>query len=346
MTDDPIPDLVENENQLNALLARPADALVDFMRSLEGDLMILGIAGKMGVSLGRLAVEAIREAGVEKTVYGVARYSNPESREQLESIGVKPIRCDLLDRAAIATLPQVKNVVYMAGRKFGTTGAKSLTWAMNTLMPANVGEHFRSSNIVAFSTGCVYPMVRSGDAPNETVDPVPIGEYAQSCLGRERAFEYYSETYGMPVCLYRLNYAIDLRYGVLYDIAERIWRDEPVNNSVGFFNMIWQGDANHQALMCLGQCTSPANILNVTGPETLGTEVVARQIGELMDKPVRFATTSGERSYLNDSTRATELFGRPSVTAEQLIRWQAHWIMIGGRSLGKPTHFEVSDGDY
>ena len=341
-----VPDLIENEQQLNALLAQPTPALIEFMRTLEGDLMILGIAGKMGVSLGQLAVNAIRAAGVKKTVYGVARFSDPKSQELLQSLGVKTIRCDLLDRAAVSSLPQVRNVVFMAGRKFGTAGAKSLTWAMNTLVPANVAEHFRSSNIVAFSTGCVYPLVRSDNAPNETTEPAPIGEYAQSCLGRERVFEYYSEMHGTPVCLYRLNYAIDLRYGVLYDIAEKIWRDEPVHNGVGHFNMIWQADANHQALMCLGQCTSPANILNVTGRETLNTEEVAKRIGELMNKPVRFATTSGDLSYLNDSTRSTELFGDASVTTEQLIRWQAHWVMIGGRSLDKPTHFEVSDGDY
>ena len=217
---------------------------------------------------------------------------------------------------------------------------------MNTLVPANVANHFRSSRIVAFSTGCVYPLVRADGAPNETVEPKPIGEYAQSCLGRERVFEYHSETYGTPVCLFRLNYAIDLRYGVLCDIATRVWREEPVNNGVGTFNVIWQGDANHQALLCLNHCATPSNVMNVTGPETLDTEAVARQFGELMGKPVRFATTPGELSYLSDSSKARNLFGPPSVTADQLICWQAHWIMTGGRLLNKPTHFEVSNGDF
>ena len=346
MTDGQIPELIESESELDALLARPTDVLVEFIRNLEDDLIILGIAGKMGISLGHLAVAAIQQAGVEKTVYGVARFSSPRSREQLDSIGVRTIQCDLLDRVAVASLPRTKNVLFMTGHKFGTAGAKSLTWAMNTMVPANVGEHFRSSMIVAFSTGCVYPLVRTDNAPNESVAPAPIGEYAQSCLGRERTFQYYSDACGTPICLYRLNYSVDLRYGVLYDIAEKIWRDESVNNSVGAFNVIWQGDANHQALMCLGQCSSPANIINVTGPETLNTEVVARQFGELMGKPVQFATTPGDVSYLNDSAKATKLFGRPSVTAEQLVRWQAHWIMIGGRSLNKPTHFEVSNGTF
>lgn len=346
MPSDTKPKLIEDESQLDALLASPQDALVDFMGSLDGDLMILGIAGKMGVSLGQLAVAAIQKAGVEKTVYGVARFSDPAARVKLESAGVKTIECDLLDRTTLAELPQVGNVVFMAGRKFGTAGDQSLTWAMNTLVPANVADHFQSSRIVAFSTGCVYPLVRPQDAADETTEPAPIGEYAQSCLGRERMFEYHSQAYGTPVCLYRLNYSIDLRYGVLHDIAQKVWSEEPVNNGVRLFNVIWQGDANHQALMCLDHCTSPANIMNVTGPETIDTETVARRFGELMGKPVTFSTTPGELSYLNDSSKATLLFGKPSVTADQLIRWQAHWIMTGGRSLDKPTHFEVSDGDY
>ncbi|WP_153555525.1 NAD-dependent epimerase/dehydratase family protein [Roseimaritima sediminicola] len=346
MTTSALPDLIENESQLDALLARPSDALVERMGSLEGDLIICGVGGKMGVSLAQLALAAIRRAGVRKTVYGVSRFSSPEARRKLDAMGVKTIACDLLDRTAVAALPQVDQVVYMAGRKFGTGDAPALTWAMNTLVPANVADHFRASRIVAFSTGCVYPLARVGEAPDETVPPAPVGEYAQSCLGRERMFEYASETFGTPVCLFRLNYAIDLRYGVLFDIADKVWNEQPVNNGVEAFNVIWQGDANQQALLCLGQCSSPANVINVTGPETLYTEAVARRFGELFNKPVRFATTPSPLGYLSDSGRATALFGEPSVTADQLIRWQAHWIRCGGRSLGKPTHFEVSDGGY
>jgi nucleoside-diphosphate-sugar epimerase len=346
MTIGPVPELIESETQLDALLASPSDALIEFMRGLDGDLMVLGIAGKMGVSLGQLAAAAIQRAGIRKTVFGVARFSNPESRKQLDAVGVKTIPCDLLDRAAVDSLPKVQNVLFMAGRKFGTAGTQSLTWAMNTMVPAYIGEHFRDSSIVAFSTGCVYPLVKSDNAPDETIAPDPIGEYAQSCLGRERMFEYFSDAYRTPVCLYRLNYSIDLRYGVLHDIAQTIWRNEPVNNSVGAFNIIWQGDANHRALMCLGHCSSPANIINVTGTETLETEAVALQFGRLMGEPVRFSSTPGNVAYLSDSTRATKLFGPPVVTAEQLIRWQAHWVMTGGRSLNKPTHFEVSDGEF
>ncbi|QDV66866.1 NAD dependent epimerase/dehydratase family protein [Rosistilla carotiformis] len=341
-----MPDLIESEAQLDAMLAQPDDRLIDFMHQLEGDLIILGIAGKMGVSLGQLAVAAIEKAGIQKNVYGVARFSDADARARLEAAGVRTIQCDLLDRTAVAKLPQSPNVLFMAGRKFGTGGEEPLTWAMNTLVPANVADHFRDSRIVAFSTGCVYPLARVDSQPDETTPPDPIGEYAQSCLGRERMFEYGSNRWGTPVCLYRLNYAIDLRYGVLHDIATKIWNGQPVDNSAEAFNVIWQGDANRQALLCLGHCSSPANILNVTGPETLETEAVARQFGELLEKPVRFTSTPGDGCYLSDSSRATKLFGPPSVTADQLIRWQAHWIKTGGRSLGKPTHFEISDGAY
>lgn len=345
------PDLIETEDQLDTLLARPSDELVEFIQQLDGDLIILGIAGKMGISLGEVAVAAIEKAGVSKNVYGVARFSDANTRSRLESSGVQTIQCDLLNRDAVAKLPSVPNVLFMAGRKFGTEGEEPLTWAMNTIVPANVAAHFRDSRIVAFSTGCVYPLANVDRQPDEHTPPAPVGEYAQSCLGRERVFQYGSLEWKTPVCLYRLNYSIDLRYGVLHDIAAKIWNGQLVDNSVQAFNVIWQGDANHRALMCLGRCTSPANILNVTGPETLRTEDVALRLSELLNKPVQFTTSPGDASYLSasylsDSARATKLFGTPSVTADQLIRWQAHWVRSGGRSLNKPTHFEVSDGAY
>ena len=346
MTNRQLPSQIDDEAQLDALLREPSKELIEFMGGLDGDLIILGVAGKMGVSLGQLAASAIKAAGVTKQVIGVARFSDPSSREQLESSGVKTIRCDLLDREGVSKLPKVKNVLFMAGRKFGTSGDESLTWAMNAMVPANVADHFRDSEIVAFSTGCVYPLAQVGEAPDESVAPAPIGEYAQSCLGRERMFEYASNAWGTSVCLFRLNYAIDLRYGVLHDIAEKIWRGEPVDNGSGAFNVIWQGHANEQAIRCLSLCSSPASIINVTGSETLTTEQVATQLGALLGKPVRFTSAPSDSSYLSDSTKATELFGRPSVSTEQLIRWQAHWTKTGGRSLGKPTHFEVSDGSY
>ncbi|GAB5407021.1 MAG: NAD-dependent epimerase/dehydratase family protein [Aureliella sp.] len=338
--------MIESEEQLDTMLAEPMPELVEFMKRLDGDIMILGIAGKMGVSLGQLIVNATTAADAGKNVYGVARFSSPDVRERLDATGVQTIKCDLVDRAAAARLPKVPNVLFMAGRKFGTGGDEPLTWAMNTMVPANVADHFRDSRIVAFSTGCVYPLANIDNAPTESTGPAPVGEYAQSCLGRERMFQYASNTWGTPVCLYRLNYSIDLRYGVLHDIAVKVWNDQPVDNSVEAFNVIWQRDANYQAVMCLDQCSAPASIINVTGPETLYTEDVAKRFGELFEKPVRFTGAPTARSYLSDSSKAQELFGKPSVTADQLIQWQAHWIKTGGRSLGKPTHFEVNDGAY
>lgn len=338
---------ITNEEQLEELLSRPRPELIDMMKRLDGDIIILGIGGKMGITQGRLAVNAIKAAGVDKKVIGVSRFSAPEGRRKLEQWGIETISCDLLDAEAVAKLPQVKNVVFMAGRKFGTGGAEDLTWAMNTLVPGNVGRHFKDSRIVAFSTGCVYPLVSimSGGC-DESMPPAPVGEYAQSCLGRERIFGYCSKHYGTKVLLFRLNYAIDLRYGVLHDIARQIWNDEPVNNSVGFFNVLWQGDANNFALMSLEHCGSPAVPLNITGPETIPTEYVAEKMGEIMGRKVKYLTSPGEKCYLNNAARAVELFGYPSVSIDTMVRWQAEWIMQGNKTLGKPTHFEVNDGKF
>ena len=342
-----LPDLIEDETALDHLLTTPSAALMDFMRQLEGDIIVLGIAGKMGVTLGILAANAIRQAGVDKRVIGVARFSDEDARRQLEEHGVETIRCDLLDREAVAALPDAHNVIYMAGRKFGTQGQEDLTWAMNVTVPANAAHRFAQSRIVVFSTGCVYPLVRPDqDGCTEETPLSAVGEYAQSCLGRERVFAHGARAHGTPVCLFRLCYAIDLRYGVVHDIGEPIMRGEPVDLSAASFNCIWQGDANHQALFALQHAASPAVPLNVTGPETLSTRDVAGQLASLLDKPVDFSGDEGPRCYLIDASRALGLFGPPSVSAEQLIRWQAHWLRIGGRSLGKPTHFQTTDGNF
>ena len=235
----------------------------------------------------------------------------------------------------------------MAGRKFGTNGSEDLTWAMNVLVPSLVAEHFKDSRIVAFSTGCVYPLVSVKEGGcSEEVQPSPVGEYSQSCLGRERIFEYYSKKNGTKILLFRLNYSCDLRYGVLHDIGRAIWEDKPVNNTVGYFNVIWQGDANAAALRCLELAASPCAILNVTGPETAITEKTAKIMGEIMNKEVKFAGTSGELNYLNDSSKMCELFGYPRMSLSEMIRLQAQWIADGGISIGKPTHFEVNNGKF
>jgi len=343
------PERIVSDAELEDLLSVPSAELVDLMKRLDGDLMILGIAGKMGVTMGRRAKRAMELAGVDRKVIGVSRFSRPEEREKLEAWGIETIPCDLLDRDRVRELPQVPNVVFMAGRKFGTGGTEELTWAMNTLAPGNVAEHFRNSRIVAFSTGCVYPLVGAETGGcTEAVPPAPVGEYSQSCLGRERVFQYGSKAFGTRVLLFRLNYAIDLRYGVLHDIASQIWNDEAVSDSVGHFNVIWQGDANDIALRSFELADSPAAVLNVTGPETASLRSIAEKLGEYMGKEVRYAG-SGSASgscYLNDAAKMAGTFGYPSVPLDRMIRWQAEWFKAGGSSLGKPTHFEVNNGKF
>ncbi|MCP5519437.1 MAG: NAD(P)-dependent oxidoreductase [Verrucomicrobiales bacterium] len=342
-----LPARFENEAALDDFLSQPAPAVVALMRRLPGDLAILGAAGKMGISLAIQAVRAVREAGVTKRVVAVARFSNPAARRALEDAGVETLACDLLEAAAVAGLPRLANVVFMAGRKFGTGGDAPLTWAANTLLPANVATHFRESRIVAFSTGCVYPLV-APDSGGCTEDeaPEPVGEYAQSCLGRERMFEYASGRWGTPLCLLRLNYAIDLRYGVLHDLASMILRDAPVDLGMGWFNCLWQGDANARALLALEHCAAPRTILNLTGPEILSVRDVARRLGNALDRPVRFNGAEHPTAWLNNATQSLRLFGPPAVAVERLIAWTADWLRTGGRSLGLPTHFEVRDGRF
>ena len=337
-----------NEAELDALLAQPTPALIDFVSRLDGDLIILGIAGKIGVSLGMQAVNAIRAAGVKKRVIGVSRFSDAAKRAKLEANGIETISCDLIDPKAVAELPQVENVIFMAGRKFGTQGSEGQTWAMNVLAPANVGSHFRQSRIVAFSTGCVYPLVGVETCGcTEEIPPAPVGDYSQSCLGRERIFEFCAAEYGARILLFRLNYSVDMRYGVLNDIARPVWEGRPVSNSAGWYNVIWQGDATAAAIRSLGLAAAPAAILNVTGPETASTEQTARLFGKLFGKPVTFtADAAGNRCYLNNAAKMCRLFGYPTVPLDQLIRWQADWIQNGGIDIGKPTHFEVNNGKF
>ena len=333
--------------ELEDRLAMPGTGLIEMMKRLDGDIMILGIAGKMGPSMGHLAINAIQAAGVNKKVYGVARFSNAEERKKMESWGIETIVCDLLDPESVSKLPEVKNIIFMAGRKFGTQGEEDQTWAMNVLAPAYVANHFRNSRIVAFSTGCVYPLVPvTSCGCTEDVIPEPVGEYSQSCLGRERIFQNFARKNGTEILLYRLNYAIDLRYGVLHDIARNIMEGKPVDNTVGYFNVIWQGDANSCALRCLEHCANPCAIMNITGPETASVEMTARKLGKLLGKEVTFKGIPGNQCYLNNSSKMCDVLGYPSVALETMIRWQAEWILNGGVSIGKPTHFEVNNGKF
>ncbi|MEI8248443.1 MAG: NAD(P)-dependent oxidoreductase [Lentisphaerota bacterium] len=341
------PETIDSETLLEDMLSEPGTGLVEMMKRLDGDIMILGIGGKMGITLGRQAVNAIKAAGVGKKVIGVSRFSDIEGRKKLERWGIETISCDLLDQDAAKALPEVKNVIFMAGRKFGTEGSEELTWAMNTIVPGYVGNHFRKSRIVVFSTGCVYPLVNAGTCGcTEHVSPAPVGEYSQSCLGRERVFGHFAKACGVETLLLRLNYAIDLRYGVLHDIGSQVWNSQPVNNTVGHFNVLWQGDANCYALLALELCASPAAILNITGPEIVSVEYIAETFGRLMNKAISYTGVSAGKCYLNNAAKAFRLLGYPRISLEQMILWQAQWLMQGGGSLGKPTHFEVNNGKF
>jgi len=338
---------IRTEGELEERLSRPSAADVEFMRELEGDLLILGVAGKMGPSLARRARRAADEAGVRKRIVGVARFSNPRVREELEAAGVETICADLLDEEQLQALPELPNVIYMAARKFGTTGNEYLTWALNTYLPGRVAERLRRSRIVAFSSGNVYPLVPiAHGGPTEATPPDPVGEYAQSVLGRERMFEYFSARYGTPVTLLRLNYAIDLRYGVLVDLALKVYQRQPVNLAMGQVNVIWQGDANSVALRAFRLCQSPPAVLNVTGPETVSVRSLAWKFARRFGVEPIFEGTEAPTALLSDASLCHRLFGYPEVTLEQMVEWVAEWIRAGGVLWSKPTHFEVRDGRF
>lgn len=335
------------EEKLDELLTTPSQALIDDMKKIKGDIMVLGAGGKMGPTLCILAKKAIEQAGIEKRVIAVSRFSDPIATELLHKHQVETISCDLLDTVQLRALPETENVIYMAGRKFGTDGSEWKTWAMNATLPAFVAEKFQGSNIVVFSSGNIYPIVPLSSGGCSEEDPVgPVGEYTMSCLARERAFEYAANHYGTNIFIYRLNFAVDLRYGVLYDMADKIMRGEPISIATPVLNCIWQGSANEIALRGLLHASSPAKIMNVTGPETISIQKAANLLGSVLGKEPIFEGEPGNDAYLNDSAEAMETFGYPSVSIRTLIRWQAEWILDGGRALGKPTHFEERKGSY
>ncbi|OCA85868.1 epimerase [Bacillus sp. FJAT-27225] len=333
--------------ELEELMSAPSEELVQDILQLDGDIMILGVSGKMGPTLAKMAKRAVDLAGVPKRVIGVARFSDQSLIDDLESAGIETIRADLLNDDDLQALPPVKNIIFMAGTKFGTVGNEHRTWAMNAYLPGRVAEKFSESRIVVFSTGNVYPLtaVVSNDCTEDVV-PNPVGEYAQSCLGRERIFTYFSHKNQTPVVLFRLNYAIDMRYGVLLEIAKQVHDDKPIDITMGVANVIWQGDANEYAIRSLLHASHPPKILNVTGPETISIRWLAKEFGKRMNKVPVFVNTESSTALLNNASHAHKLFGYPRVSVEQMVDMVADWVTNDGHTINKPTHFQEREGAF
>jgi len=343
----PLPEKIASEAELEDLLSEPTDEDVATVARLAPDILILGAGGKMGPSLARRVRRAAERAGNGSRVLAVSRFSSREARESLEADGIPTLACDFTSAPAISGMPRFPNVMFLAGRKFGTTDRTDITWTTNTVVPARVAEHFNDARMVVFSTGNVYPLVPAdGPAPTEQDPPMPVGEYAQSCLGRERVVEFVSREAGLRALMFRLNYAVDLRYGTLVDVARKVYAGEPIDLTVGCFNAIWQGDANSYALRSLELCESPPQVLNVTGPERISVREAAQWFGTFFKREPRFVNQEGPVALLSDSSRCRAMLGEPGVSQERLRQWVAHWVAGGGASLNKPTHFEAADGRF
>jgi hypothetical protein len=335
-----------SDADLDDALSEPTPEVVATLARLAGDIILLGAGGKMGPSLARMARRASDAAGVRRRVIAVSRFSGG-GETRFNDHGVETICCDLLNENDVARLPDAANVIFMTGKKFGSTGDEGATWAMNSYLPGVVCRRFCHSRIVVFSTGNIYglsPVARAGSREDDV--PEPVGEYAMSCLGRERVFEHFSQSLGIPTALVRLNYACDLRYGVLVDLAERVWKEKPVDLTMGYFNTTWQGDANAFTLRAFDHAASPPWIVNVTGPELLRVRAVCEEFSRRMRKPVHFEGVEADTALLSHVGRLVQTFGPPQIAAEQLIDWVAQWIMRGGASLDKPTHFESRSGKF
>lgn len=338
---------IETTAELDEALSRPTPGVLETLRGLDGDVIVLGAGGKMGPTLARMVGRARDELRDSRRVIAVSRFSTVGIADELQRCGILTLNCDLTDREAVRRLPDAPNIIFMAGQKFGTSGRPELTWVMNSLVPAIVAERFAASRIVAFSTGCVYPLAPADGTGSREEDPLdPPGEYANSCVGRERVLTHFSKTLGTSVLLLRLNYAIDLRYGVLLDVAEKVARGEPVDVTMRHVNVIWQGDANARAIQCLAHTATPPAVLNVTGRERISIHWLAERFGELLGRRPTIIGTEAASAWLSDASRSFDLFGPVTVTLDEMIEATARWVSRGGVTLGKPTHFEVRDGKF
>jgi nucleoside-diphosphate-sugar epimerase len=346
----PVPERIADVAQLEELLSRPSEAAIDALQAVPGDIMILGVGGKMGPTLARLARRAATLAdgsASKRKVIGVARFSNPALEQQLEASGVETIRCDLLNAQSLAQLPAAPNLIYMAARKFGSTGDEALTWGMNCVLPTMVCQRFPASRIVAFSTGNVYSFTTPASGGSRETTPLnPVGEYGMSALGRERIFDYFSRSQGMRITIVRLNYAHDLRYGVMVDLAQKVKAGQSIPLAMGYFNAIWQGDANAMTVAALAKANSPVEIFNLAGPRVLPVREVCTQLAKRMKCEATFEGVEAPTALLSNGAHGIASLGSPRVDEGQLLDWVAAWVSNGGQTLDRPTHFEVRDGKF
>ena len=341
------PASIRDVAQLEDLLSEPTEGAIRTLGSLGGDIVVIGVGGKMGPTLARMAKKASALAGVHRRVIGVSRFSSPSLRGQLEALGIETVCCDLLDPSLPAKLPDAPSVIFMAGMKFGSTGQEWLTWATNSFLPGLIADRYRNSRIAVFSSGNVYglsPVAGGGSREEDALNPA--GEYAMSCVGRERIFEHFSRMHTTKMAILRLNYATELRYGVLVDIAQRVHAGQPVSLMMGHLNTIWQADASAVALESLGCAKSPPFVLNITGPELLSVRQLAEEFGKRLARPASFEGAESRDALLSNAAKSYELFGRPRVSVQQMIDWIADWITRGGPTLAKPTHFEERVGRF
>jgi dTDP-4-dehydrorhamnose reductase len=342
-----LPERFETQAQLDEFLSRPTQQTAGFIRALEGDVMILGAGGKMGPGLARLLRRAVQLNGSQKRIIAVSRFSSPEVRQQIEAAGVETIACDLMKEDELEALPQAANILYLPAVKFGTTGQEARTWAVNAYLPGRIASRFPRARFAVLSSGNIYPLVPldSGGC-QEDAPPGPVGEYAQSVLGRERIFGHFAQQNDTPSVFIRLNYAVELRYGVLLDVAQRVWSGQAVDLSMGYFNAIWQGDAYTCILGALAGAERPGMILNVTGPETISVRWLAGEFGRRMEVQPVFSGQEAGSALLNNAALAHQLFGYPRVSLGQCIEWVTAWVMAGNPTFEKPTHYEARDGKF